>query len=377
MESQTFRSSTECSTKIHVAQNDINFVVEMAGDWDTFIGAKIASNDLPDMFFINPYSDVRQYAANDRLLDLSDQPFTSKIYETFIESSSYKGKIYTYPMAIEFLGIFYNIDLFEKAGITELPLTFDELRAACIKLQESGITPFAATYLDDWTVRHTFSTLLGAVVPDWDAAISSWENGVSFGEIERIGEVFDFFDLMKEFSGSKYMDANSTSGFNALGNGDAAMLLSGEFSLLNLDSINPNLRVGLMGVPISNNPDETKIAVDVGICVGINPKNENLEKVLEVLSYISDNTDSNGWIHHTADSLGAAPPAMDYDMTISYKYYDDFLKFMSEGKTQNWLFLRWAAGFNPGPDCQKYLAGILNREQTIDALDKTYQDVLE
>ncbi|MDD3409513.1 MAG: extracellular solute-binding protein [Eubacteriales bacterium] len=358
-------------------QDKINFVVEMAGDWDTYIGAKIASNDLPDMYFLNPYSDVQQYAANGRLLDLSDQAFAGKIYDTIKDSCLYDGKTYAYPMCMEFLGIFYNVDLFNQAGIAEVPQTLDELRAACEKLQAAGITPFAATYLDDWTLNHAFSTLLGAVTPDWNAMIDNLANGGSFGDVERIGEVFDFFDLMKEYSGSKYMDANSTAGFNALGSGEAAMLFSGEFSLLNLGSINPDLNVGLMGVPVSNDPAETKVATDVGICVGINPNGAHVAEALEVLNYMSDNADSEGWMNASADSLGAAPPAMDYTMKTSYQYYTDYTTLMGAGKVQNWLFLRWASGFASGPDIQKYFAGTADRDQTIAALDQTYQGNLE
>lgn len=44
-------------------QDKINFVVEMqSGDYSQYLGAKVASNDLPDMFFLNPYSQVQQQA---------------------------------------------------------------------------------------------------------------------------------------------------------------------------------------------------------------------------------------------------------------------------------------------------------------------------
>ena len=49
------------------------------GDYNQYLGAKVASDDLPDMFFLNPYSQVQQFAENDRILDLSDQEFSSKI----------------------------------------------------------------------------------------------------------------------------------------------------------------------------------------------------------------------------------------------------------------------------------------------------------
>lgn len=360
-------------------QSAIDMQVEMSNDWSTFIGAKIASNDLPDLYYLNLYADVVAYAANGRLLDLSGEAFVGKLFDTITDSCMYEGATYAYPLCMEFLGIFYNPALFEQAGIETIPTTIDELRAACEKLTEAGITPFAATYLSDWTLNHAFSTLLGAVEPDWDGLVENLNNGGSFGDVARIQEVFDFFDLMKEYSGANFMDADSTAGFNAFGMGEAAMLFSGEFSLLNLDSINPDLKVGLMGVPVSNDPSETKIAVDTGICVGINPNGEHVEEALEVLRYMSDNEDTHGWFYNAANSLGAAPAAMEYAAEEQGKYqcYQDMNRLIADGYSQNWLFLRWASGFASGPACQSYFSGAADVAGTIALLDSDYQDNLE
>ncbi len=55
------------------------------------------------------------------------------------------------PWTYENLGLIYNIELFEKAGITELPDTMDELEAACEKLSAAGITPFALAAKETWS----------------------------------------------------------------------------------------------------------------------------------------------------------------------------------------------------------------------------------
>lgn len=46
-------------------QDKINFVVEMqSGDYSQYLGAKVASNDLPDMFFLNPYTQGAAVCSN-------------------------------------------------------------------------------------------------------------------------------------------------------------------------------------------------------------------------------------------------------------------------------------------------------------------------
>lgn len=330
-------------------QDKINFVVEMqSGDYSQYLGAKVASNDLPDMFFLNPYAQVQQFAATDRIVDLSEEGFVTKIYDSVKDACSYDGKIYAYPMALEMLGVYYNQELFEKVGITEVPKTFSQMKEVCEKLQASGITPFAATYKDAWTLNHLFSCLQGAAVGDYESWVAD-------------------------------MNADSTSGFNAFASGEAAMIVTGEFSLLNAQSINPDLQVGLFGVPLTENEEDAKLDVDVGICIAVNQNTPHLDAVREVLNYLSDNTDENGWMHYSADSMGAAPPAMDFTMSTEYQYFEDYKNYMSNNQTRPWVYsqLESGAGDMIGPVIQGYFAGTTDMDTTLDQLDSKFSELLE
>lgn len=372
---ENFQKGAEVFNK---RQDKIDFQVEMqTGDYSQYLGAKVASEDLPDMFFLNPYSQVQQFAENDRILDLSEQKFNSKIYDSVKNACSYDGKTYAYPMCLEMLGIYYNEELFEKAGIAEAPQTFEELKVVCAKLQENNITPFAATYKDAWTLNHLYSCLQGNAVEDGAAWVSEMNEGKGSFKNDNSNRVFEFMDLMKENSGSNYMDADSTAGFNAFASGEAAMIASGEFSLLNADSINPDLKVGLFGIPSTES--KAKLDVDVGICIAVNKNSKHLEETLEVLDYISDNEDKEGWIYHTADSMGAAPPAMEYEMQMDAQYYKDYTAYMEEEDTKPWIYSQLAAGASDmiGPAIQGYFAGSADMEETLETMDTQYKDLLE
>lgn len=361
-------------------QDKIEFVVEMqTGDYNQFLGAKVASDDLPDMFFLNPYTQVQQFAENGRIMDLSDEAFTGKIYDSVKNACSYDGKIYAYPMCLEMLGIYYNQELFEQAGITEVPKTFSALQEACQKLQDNGITPFAAIYKDAWTLNHMFSCLQGTAVGDYDAWIAEMNAGNGSFKNENSDQVFAFMDLLKENSGGNYMDADSTSGFNAFASGEAAMMVTGEFSLLNAASINPDLQVGLFGVPLTENEEDAKLDVDVGICIAVNSNTPHLDAVKEVLAYLSDNEDTNGWMHHTADVMGSAPAAMEFEMSTDYAYFKDYQRYMEEGQTKPWVYLQLASGANDviGPVIQGYFAGTTDQDATLEQLDSQFAGLLE
>ncbi len=76
----------------------------------------------------------------------------SKVMASGLAQGSVNDDIYALPVlniAIE--GFYYNKDLFEQVGITDEPSTISELEAACDKLVEAGITPFALANQSKWT----------------------------------------------------------------------------------------------------------------------------------------------------------------------------------------------------------------------------------
>src|SRR6187551_537294 len=53
----------------------------------------------------------------------------------------YEGKQYGIPYDLGMVGVWYNKDLFQQAGITAPPATWEDLLAAVDKLKAKGITP--------------------------------------------------------------------------------------------------------------------------------------------------------------------------------------------------------------------------------------------
>ena len=101
------------------------------------------------------------------------------------------------------------------------------------------------------------------------------------------------------------MDADSTSGFNAFASGEAAMIVTGEFSLLNAQSINPDLQVGLFGVPLTENEEDAKLDVDVGICIAVNQntphQNISISKIIRIICQIT--RQNHGYTHSLSPAL--------------------------------------------------------------------------
>ncbi len=361
---------------------DIELDVQMqTGDYSDFLGAKVAANDLPDVYILTPYTQVQAFAEAGRLMDLSGESFVDRVYPAALDAGKGKdGKIYAYPANYEYLGVFYNKALFEQAGIETLPTTREEFEAVCAQLEGAGIQPIAPTYKHSWTLKHLFSTLLTPFVQDdIPGFVASLNSGEGTFDVEGIDEVFQFADIMKKYSGSNMMDQDSTSGFNALANGQAAMLVSGEFSLSTVAAMDPVPEIGCFAVPVASDASLNKLAVDVGICYVINANTAHPEECKRLLDYMSNPDEEGGYIEIVACELGDAPPAMPYSGGAPSAAMDDYTAYCDAGNTIPWVYQQYANGFDvtSGDIFQGYMAGAKDQATVIQEMNESYLNFIE
>lgn len=109
-------------------------------DYFTLLQADVVSGDAPDVFELN-YENFVTYAANDTLLDISeylsgDAPY----YPRALEAFQYEGQQLALPESFSTVLLFYNADLFDKAGV-EYPTTewtWDDAAAAAEAISALG-----------------------------------------------------------------------------------------------------------------------------------------------------------------------------------------------------------------------------------------------
>ena len=124
----------------------------IASDYDTKIKTAIAGGNAPDIFYVD--SLIAPDYINGKVLEpLNDYATKNKLnladfYPTLTKAfTGADGKLYGLPKDHNTLVMFYNKEMFQKAGITAVPTTADELKAALTKLKGSlpaGVVPLAA-----------------------------------------------------------------------------------------------------------------------------------------------------------------------------------------------------------------------------------------
>ncbi len=80
------------------------------------------------------------------------------------------GKLYCIPIDIVETGLFYNKDLLTKAGVTEMPETWQGMLDMLDKVQAAGVTPMTAdgNLASDWGQDIIFEMLYHDILPDMD-----------------------------------------------------------------------------------------------------------------------------------------------------------------------------------------------------------------
>jgi len=120
------------------------------------------STVAPDIVNWHDGERMAYYARRGLLEDLTNdwnKNNWNSMYASTKEASSYNGKQYAAPTVYYAWGMFYRKDLFEKAGITSEPKTWDEFLEASKKLKAAGITPVAVAGRDAWTLAGWFDYL--------------------------------------------------------------------------------------------------------------------------------------------------------------------------------------------------------------------------
>jgi multiple sugar transport system substrate-binding protein len=128
-------------TDFQAANPDITVALEVQS-WDNIndvVRTKVQGNQAPDILNIDAYSG---FAQDDLLYPASEiaSPQTlDDLQPSFVQNATLNGTQQAMPLIASTRTLFYNTDLFAKAGITAPPRTWAELQDAAQKIQALGL----------------------------------------------------------------------------------------------------------------------------------------------------------------------------------------------------------------------------------------------
>ncbi|MDO7906515.1 ABC transporter substrate-binding protein [Paenibacillus sp. JX-17] len=345
-------------------------------DYGSALKAKFASGDQPDIFTNEGYADRDTWF--EYMEDLSDQPWVKNLDEFAKEPMTVNGKLYGQPMNLEGFGIIYNKDLFQKAGITQLPRTLNELEETAKKLKAAGITPFANGFAEYWILGNHLANIPFAQQKDPAQFIAGLNDETSKIPGNPVFEKWvDLLDLMLKYGNANPLTTDYNSQVTMFANGQAAMMHHGNWTQPQIDGINPDLNLGILPAPIDNDPSSAdKIAVGVAANWVVNKNSPVKEEAKEFLNWLAT---SDAGKKYVTEKFKFVPAFK--NMQADEKVTGDLGMVVSqhakEGKIWTWNFPRFPKGYNHdiSSSMQAYIAGEINKEEMLTEFQEEWENL--
>ncbi|BDZ48306.1 carbohydrate-binding protein [Frondihabitans sucicola] len=317
--------------KFHKSQARVRVVRDSTSN----MSADFVRNSPPDLGCWNYNFSVVEFVERGALSDLGDMPeaatINPDIKPLLKETADYPGRTSAIPYSLTAASVLYNKDLFTKYGVA-VPTTYDDLVAACETFQKAGIAPFFNTYKDTWTIAQgLFDYTIGGMVdvPDFFKRLRA--EGTKVDAASSVSFQKDFRSAMDRMVQlGSYANKNAASrgygdGNLAFAKGEAAMYLQGPWALNEIAKTNAKMNVGTFPLPVTNDPKDLKVRVNVDLALWIPEASKKKEAARSFLSFLMQpeiqntyNADNNAF-----GTTKNAPPTTNPALVGMQKYYDD------------------------------------------------------
>ena len=274
----------------------------VGGISDDKIVAAIRGGNAPDVahsFDAGAYAGA--YCGNGAWIDLADYMKRDNVSEDLFppvtqKYSQFAGKHCALPMLADAYGLYYNKDMFAKAGISSPPKTVSELmddakkltvRNADGSLEVVGLDPFDGFYENvaahwapqwdaDWTDESGKSIL--STTPGWTKMLE-WQ--------KELIDWYGYNDLVK----FQAKAGDEFSPQHAFERGKLAMNLDGEWRVAFVAAEHPELNYGTAPLPVDDEkPDLYGSGYTSGSIIGIPKTSKHQDAAWELLKYLGTDT---------------------------------------------------------------------------------------
>jgi len=265
-------------------KNPLIDVELQVANWDILDGiytTMISKNQPPDLLNTNVYA---HYAKDGLLNDMDgiiSPELANRLYPNLVDMDQIDGVQYAIPYVATTRNLYYNKDLFRKAGIAAPPTTWSELEQAAIKIKALGAADGFGIDLSDNETQATLSYIFFGSGGDWIKdgkwAINSPTNvkGLTFFK-----ELFD--------KGLTEPEPNLTTRDEKqriMGGGQLAMMISGNYFSTVVPNEFPELQWGKGPIPVKDGTPPITFGVH-DLLVSFKTDHTNKEALSKFLDFL-------------------------------------------------------------------------------------------
>ncbi|GAA1532225.1 extracellular solute-binding protein [Dactylosporangium maewongense] len=299
----------------------VRYTTSGADQYQQQIRTQLASGTAPDVMTVWPGNGnpgaTFVLAKPGYLMDLSDQPWASKLPAGLKSVAQYQGKTYNAVFGLNGIGAVYNEQALAQAGL-KAPGTWTELLAFCKAAAGKGSPAFALGIQDNWVNQLALYALAATVVfgaeRDFDTKLQSgatsfaqspWTTAMAkYQEMDKTG-CFQKNPLGTSYEASQDLAAT----------GKTLGIIQGNWVVALLKGKNPSGTFTLKALPATDTPAEFMMPAAAGAGYGVNAKAKNKDLALKFVNFVMSPEGmkvfnaKQGSLPSLADSGSAVDPA--------------------------------------------------------------------
>ncbi|WP_333646404.1 ABC transporter substrate-binding protein [Lacrimispora sp.] len=196
------------------------------------------------------------------------------------------GTLKSIPYQPNVFAFFYNQTIFDEAGITEVPKTWEELDAACQKIKDAGYTPITC---DDAYIVSMFGYHMSRLIGEPETEVVVKEGKWDDPAVLKTAQAYESFAQKGYFSETIASNVWPSGQNQELAMGTAAMYLNGSWLPNEVkDMAGEDFKWGCFSYPaVEGGKDGTNAANYGAQVLAINKNSKNGKNAFKLIEYIT------------------------------------------------------------------------------------------
>ncbi|MCP2260630.1 carbohydrate ABC transporter substrate-binding protein, CUT1 family [Streptoalloteichus tenebrarius] len=310
------------------SQDDDKITQSIRGGTAPDVAISFSTDLLGQYCSSGAWQDLRPYLDRDKV-DLGQIPQAVRDY------TEYRGTRCAMPLLADVYGLYYNKEMFAKAGITSPPRTLSELTEVAKRLtvfnpdgsiQVAGFVPTINFY------NHRPQML----APHWNAQWQKPDGGSAMASDPGWKEMFTWLKELTDFYGKDRLASFTAaagqqySADNAFQQGRVAMMLDGEYRTAFIAQQTPNLAYGTAPFPVADSRQELYGGgYTTGTIIGIPRGAKNPGAAWELVKYLTTDTDALVELSNGLRNIPTTKAALDSPKLQADDNFRTFMRIFS------------------------------------------------
>ena len=348
----------------------------VTNDPSSVLKSRIATDEIPDIF--QGALDTMDIAEGGYIHELTGLDFLDNINEEALASSSFTdsaGHTWAMPVDGSAEGILYNKDIFSELGLTP-PETLEELDDVIEVLRDHDITPFALGFKDSWTIKPVTLIAAAPAVYAHDAERDAKKTAgeTSFADTQAWTTTFELLQKVYESGNtSTAFDTDYNGACAMLAEGEAAMMIQGLWALEPVKSINPDANIGMMAMPVSDDPADAKLFQFPDFGLSISEGTEHMEECELFLAFLTRPEIAEMWSNNAKLFSAVKGVSVSFDPMA-----EDVNAYISSNMVCTQADRGWPTAFQPEYESalSAFLVDGISIEDTLSTLDTAWDNAV-